>query len=493
MSSRPQPALREYRGWGGVSTSSLDEPVIVLTAARCGSTLLRSLLDAHPDLACPPETNVVKVCAQLAAIFSLVDGSSPASDGRLPTAADGKIRDAFAAVFADYLARRGKRRWCDKSLGTAPVADWFAGLYPRAKFICLYRHCIDVIHSGLEASPWGLMGYGFEQFAGRVGGNNVSALAAYWADHTSRILQFERAHGGRCVRVHYERLVGEPERTAAEIFTFLGVEQVPGISELCFATAHEEASRPGLLGPGDHKIRATTGITAGSVGRGVRIPVELIPPAQLKAVNLLLAELGYTQLDEAWRASPCPPPLLAEDGTAGAASPGPAGAQPDGQPHSFGDEIMRTVLANIGEYIAARIIASFRQGLPSVLIGDSSGGTRFGLVAYHADGQRLARGWQVNIGERSVSEVSIGDGARIDADWLVTGDVETWLGVLAGRANMASCLRNGALRYVGTRDREPDPDGVPNAALTAAMETERRLTTARELLGLAGRPEDGTA
>jgi hypothetical protein len=150
---------------------------------------------------------------------------------------------------------------------------------------------------------------------------------------------------------------------------------------------------------------------------------------------------------------------------------------------------MRTVLANIGEYIGARITASFRLGLPSPPIGDSNGCTRFGLVAYHADGQRLARGWQVDIGERSVSEINLGDGARIDADWLVTGDVETWLGVLAGRANMASCLRNGALRYVGMRNQESDLDGGPNAALAAAMETERRLTTARELLGLAGRPD----
>ena len=472
MSSRVSP----------VRAPSLDEPVIVLTAARCGSTLLRSLLDAHPDLACPPETNVVKVCAQLAAIFSLVDGSSaapggPDLPGSLPAAADARIRAAFAAVFADYLARRGKRRWCDKSLGTAPVAGWLAGLYPEAKFICLYRHCLDVIHSGLEASPWGLLGYGFEQFAGRAGGNSVSALAAYWADHTSRILQFERGHRGRCLRVHYERLVGEPERTAAEIFTFLGVGQVPGITGLCFAAAREEASRPGVLGPGDHKIRATSAITADSVGRGVRIPVDVIPPLQLQAVNLLLAELGYTQVDDAWRASPCPPVLLAHDGIAG-----------DGPPRTFSDEIMRTVLANIGEYIGARITASFRLGLPSGPIGDPGGGTRFGLVAYHADGQRLARGWQVDVGERSVTEIDIGGGASIDADWLVTGDVESWLSVLAGRANMASCLRNGALRYVGMRQPEPGPDSGPNAALAAAMQAERRLTMARELLGLTGWP-----
>lgn len=468
---------------------SLDEPVIVLTAARCGSTLLRLLLDAHPDLACPPETNVVKVCVQLAAIFRLV-GENADSPAGATAAADGRIRDVFTAVFADYLARQGKRRWCDKSLGTAPVAEWFAGLFPKAKFICLYRHGMDVVQSGLEASPWGLTGYGFEQFAGRPGGNNVSALAAYWADHTSRILRFERAHGRRCLRVHYERLVGDPERTAEEIFSFLGVGQVPGITQRCLAAGQDGPGRQGVIGPGDHKIRATRKISAGSVGRGIRIPVELIPPPQLKAVNLVLAELGYSQVDEAWRSSPCPPELLPPDDAAAAdsgdqAAPGSRG-EPAGPPGTLGDEMMQTVLANIGEYIGARITASFGLGLPSLTGEADECWRRFGLVAYHADGQRMARAWEVDVGEQSVREICLGHGGRVDADWLVTGDVETWLGVLAGRKNMASCLRDGALRYIGQRDRQPDPDGEPNAALAAAVKTERRLTTAREMLGLSG-------
>jgi hypothetical protein len=37
-------------------------------------------------------------------------------------------------------------------------------IYPEARFLCLYRHPMDVIASGIEACPWGLNGYGdFEQ------------------------------------------------------------------------------------------------------------------------------------------------------------------------------------------------------------------------------------------------------------------------------------------------------------------------------------------
>ncbi|MFD0856561.1 sulfotransferase, partial [Actinomadura adrarensis] len=57
------------------------DPVFVLCAARSGSTLLRFLLDAHPDLACPPETNVPALVGQLATVWSLIEGA-PLSQNR---------------------------------------------------------------------------------------------------------------------------------------------------------------------------------------------------------------------------------------------------------------------------------------------------------------------------------------------------------------------------------------------------------------------------
>ena len=35
------------------------DPVFILTASRSGSTLLRFILDTHPDFACPPETHLL--------------------------------------------------------------------------------------------------------------------------------------------------------------------------------------------------------------------------------------------------------------------------------------------------------------------------------------------------------------------------------------------------------------------------------------------------
>lgn len=59
----PCPALR-MRPWlarGGVTPGAdlaRQAPVIVLTIARSGSTLLRFILDSHPEPACRPETSL---------------------------------------------------------------------------------------------------------------------------------------------------------------------------------------------------------------------------------------------------------------------------------------------------------------------------------------------------------------------------------------------------------------------------------------------------
>ncbi len=93
-----------------------------------GSTLLRFLLDAHPDLACPPETSLPALCTQLAVVWSLIEGAPLAAERgdappQVPDAAVKGIRRMLDEMTWSYLERRGKRLFCDKSLGSARHAD----------------------------------------------------------------------------------------------------------------------------------------------------------------------------------------------------------------------------------------------------------------------------------------------------------------------------------------------------------------------------------
>jgi hypothetical protein len=263
-----------------------DRPVFVLTVARSGSTLLRFILDSHPDLACPPETGVGQACLGLARLWEILCPSPESAGGdfkpgevpaRLTPRAAASIRAAVGEVYGGYVAQRGKRRWCDKSLDSAQLAGLLAYLYPAAQFVCLYRHGMDVVLSAIEAAPWGLNGYGFDPYVMGSPGNLVVAAARCWRDQTRAIADFQDGHLDRCHGIRYEDLVTDPEAVAGGLFDFLGVARVPGITAACFAQAHDPR------GAGDHKIWFTSQVSRESLGRGSRVPPQLLPP-ELRAL-----------------------------------------------------------------------------------------------------------------------------------------------------------------------------------------------------------------
>ena len=275
-----------------------QDPVFVLCAGRSGTTLLRFLLDSHPVIACPPETRIPWLCTQMSQAWSVI-GQVPQGDG--PPGNDGfpgpvleGLRRSFQPMIDSYLARAGKERFCDKSLGAALHSRLLRAMWPRARFISMYRHPMDVIGSGIEAAPWGLSGYGFEPYVASYPGNSVAALASYWTDYTSAIVAAEEHHGDACLRLRYEDLVADPEAEAKRLFDFLGVDNVPGITETIFSRRRERS------GPGDHKIWETSSIGNGSVGRGWDVPAGMIPPPLLASLNALAGKLGYLAVTPSW-------------------------------------------------------------------------------------------------------------------------------------------------------------------------------------------------
>jgi len=436
------------------------EPVFVLCMGRSGSTLLRFLLDAHPDLACPPETSLPALCAQLAVVWSLIEGA-PLSANRgdappqVPDAAIAGIRHTVDMMTGSYLARRGKRRFCDKSLGSARFAELLLRIYPGAKFICLYRHPMDMIRSGIEACPWGLTGYGFDPYVGASPGNAVMALARYWLENAGPISAFEDQHPDRCHRVRYEDLVTDPERAAQEIYAFIGVPEVQGIARACFSPERER------FGPADYKIWATSEITADSVGKGESIPAGLIPPPVTNGINELAAKLGYRPIDEEWGtpgmlADPRLPETISQSiatGTVGKAGPG------------------RGAAAEAG-ILPERLRAGVDQAAGQFATRWDPVATDKFLVVSRSPGTGGEVGWLVDLDTRTVTAADDAGADPDDAEWNIVGSPETWDAVLSGRVNLHVALRRNELRYCSTSENGP-------------FDTQTRVAMLAELLGFS--------
>lgn len=430
--------------------SAVRDPVFVICHARSGSTLLRFLLDTHPELACPPETNLPALCAQLATVWSLIEGA-PLSANRgdeppeIPDAAIRGIRDTMDVMIGSYLDRRKKQRYCDKSLGTARFSELLLRVYPQARFICLYRHPMDVIASGLEACPFGLQGFGFDPYIAETPGNAVLALARYWADNAAVVQEIEARYPEHCHRVRYEDLVADPERTAAEIFSFLGAAPAPGVSTACFSSDRER------YGPGDYKIWRTSRITDASVGRGWSIPAQMIPPDELEQVNEMVGELGYLPIDDGWGAS---------------APPGDLRAGPRGRGAYAADGVAPHAPTELTERLQTGL-TSLRADVKSAWGQHASERFLAVVVTSRTEG---AEYWLVDLEAGRVSPAD--REARDKSDWDIVGTADTWEKVLAHDLNLNVALRSSRLRYC-------DETG------TGAVAMDTRLRILSCLLGMA--------
>lgn len=267
----------------------LSTPVFVAAAARSGSTLLRNLLDAHPQIVAPPESNLAAAANVIMEAWTLERDRASESERRQH--ALGEVRSLVRRYARYHCLRSGKELFCDKSLSTASHYEVLVDALPQARFIALHRHAMDMVASGIEASPWGFSGYGFERFVNPT--NFVAGLVGYWCATTEQILALEHRLGPRCLRVQYERLVLDTDTVMQEVCAFLDVEWHDSLVADGFSRSHS-------FGPGDHKVSFTRRPHGDSIGRGIEVPADLLSRSLREHMNSSLALLGYPEVGEDW-------------------------------------------------------------------------------------------------------------------------------------------------------------------------------------------------
>lgn len=209
----------------------LPMPVVV-GAPRSGTTLLRFMLDAHSELAIPPETAFLRLGPDLitrrvnAEEFSRVitgfPETAPAWDdfginAETFRAALGQLRpftvaDGFRTFYRLYAARFGKSRWGDKTPLYCKSMGAIRQVLPEARFIHIIRDGRDAALSlrRMWFSP----------------GQDIETQAAYWRDCVSAARAASAGHTD-CLEVRYESLIRDPASVLGEIcrFTEIGFEE----------------------------------------------------------------------------------------------------------------------------------------------------------------------------------------------------------------------------------------------------------------------------
>jgi len=278
----------------------MSAPLFVLSTERSGSTLTRILLDTHSQICSPGELALGRLSMNL---YNIIKRTR----GEVLGLAEGKPLDDFCFketrriiddIMNGYANAKGKPIWCEKAPHNVMYLEELILTFPDARFICLYRNCLDVVNSCLDGSRIGFMDE-LTEYVVKSPGNLVSAMIDSWVDKTKRIFQFETRFPSKCHRIKYEDLAINPQHTLQPLFRFLGLAWEPEIITKAFQVRHDS-------GGGDPKVLFTRKVNSANIGKGSTIPYPSLEPDRLEAMNALLRRLDYPQVGPNWNQIPNP-------------------------------------------------------------------------------------------------------------------------------------------------------------------------------------------
>jgi hypothetical protein len=288
-------------------------PLFIGACPRSGTTLLRSLLDNHPDLAMPAETDFVIPLWKLRAGFGdLHERKNRRAVGEWIFKQQGhggtrlragtftrkqairRVADSpptlgsiVATCFGMYAEAHGKQRWGDKRPAYAGWIPMLFALFPDAQFINLVRDPRAAVASQIP------LGWGHEEAA-------LASAAVRWEYSARRVDAFSaRLRPDQLLDLRYEDMVRDPEATLDQVCAFAGLRAGDAIATMI------GAERRGKFRPGWHEKLAQP-ISTDSVERWR----EKLDPHEVALVEHVaepfLDRFGYRT------ASPGAPPTAAD-------------------------------------------------------------------------------------------------------------------------------------------------------------------------------------
>jgi hypothetical protein len=259
--AKPKTAAVDYRPPTDPQLDRLlKKPVFIIAPVRSGSTLLRMLLNAHPELHAPHELHFRRL--EVRASTSLAERSMGALDldrGELE-------HMLWDRLLHRELVKSGKRFIVEKTPSNAFVYKRLAACWPDARFVFLQRHPVSVARSWHEADPKK---------------RNAEEAALDSLRYMNAADRARKGLSGHVVR--YEDLTDDPAAALKGICTFLDIDFEPEMLE--YGSRNDGDLQKGL---GDWKDK----IRSGTIQPGRKLPST---PDEIPApLRDICAAWGYT-------------------------------------------------------------------------------------------------------------------------------------------------------------------------------------------------------
>lgn len=203
-----------------------NRPFFIVGCHRSGSTLLRYLLDSHPQLACPPES---KFITGLAAFLKdpQTRGGMHSLGLRTERVYD-LLRGVADGALSFFAKQQGKPYWVDKTPNHALILPFIDALFGfEGRFVILVRHPFDNVislHDYFRAAKPSHEDPTI-RFVVTNYGKSLRGWAKYWREANEEIHAFSKAHPDRSLVVKYEDLTAEPAAIVDSILDFFELER----------------------------------------------------------------------------------------------------------------------------------------------------------------------------------------------------------------------------------------------------------------------------
>ncbi|MCB0402026.1 MAG: sulfotransferase [Flavobacteriales bacterium] len=272
----------------------MDKSIFLTGVGRSGTTLLQSMLHAHPEICFTPETHFVKnylvpsltgkikfnnenlaqKLEQDKDIARLDLDWKPLLDQTTITCS-GCVINFFHTLFSAYIARYGKPHFGDKDPMNAPFIPHIKKAFPDAYLIHIIRDPRDVILSRMK-SDWGKHTPFFKH------------VSEYQSHIKKALHDGKTCFGERYIEVFYEHLLEDPEGELQRICTALGVNYTPEMMNY-----HQKSDE---LVFGDEKAWKENVFKPVMKGNTQKWKAELSPTQVAKiegGIEQLMIDLGY--------------------------------------------------------------------------------------------------------------------------------------------------------------------------------------------------------
>ncbi len=196
----------------------IKPPIFIGGAGRSGTTLLRVILDSHPNIACGPELKISPVIAQLWYDFRTMYLNIV--NEYFITQED--INQIFAqmifSLLEKYLSTTGKKRIAEKTPNNIRIFKHLHEMFPDSPLIHLIRDGRDVVASLLSMDWKTPMGEPIEYT------KDVKKAARFWLSAVTAGRKFAEENSSSdkvYLEIRYEDIVNKSEECLKKLFNFI--------------------------------------------------------------------------------------------------------------------------------------------------------------------------------------------------------------------------------------------------------------------------------